>query len=339
MKSYSKHLPYLDGWRGLAILIVLASHFIPPMYQFGDMGVGVFFVLSGYLMSDLLFIKKVALPYFFIRRASRILPAFVFFVFLMLVYANWFQAVKYSPSLVEIIATLTFLGTYIPNDVNIWANTWPIAHMWSLNVEEHSYLWLALGVVVTGGASTKSRVTAFMLLSVAATIFFLLIYRMWPPEGASKWELRSECASIGLLAAAAYRVFLHFGFFQLKTKIPKWAPLLTLITAIMTYSAIAPVYIEQVAGPLLLAFTINHLEDTFYWIRGILSNPLFTWFGTCSFSLYLWQQPFYLALRGHHIDSGAYAFLLALITGAASYYLLENPSRIYLNKKLAPLKK
>jgi peptidoglycan/LPS O-acetylase OafA/YrhL len=339
MQKHSKHLSHLDGWRGVAILTVLASHFIPTFDQFGNMGVAIFFVLSGYLMSDLLFIKKVPLPYFFIRRASRIFPAFVFFFIAMIFYANWIQTVKYSPSLIEILSTLTFLGTYIPDNVNIWANTWPIGHMWSLNVEEHSYLWLALGVVITRGARFKSHVTIFLLLSVAATILFLIIYRAWPPSGASKWELRTECAAIGLLAAAAYRIFLHFDFFQLKIKVPKWAPLLAICIAIIAFSKFSPVFIKQIIGPLMLAFAVNHIEYTFNWFRSMLSNSVLAWFGTCSFSLYLWQQPFYLASTYNHEMSRVSALLLALIFGTISYYLLENPSRLFLNKKLAPFKK
>jgi len=339
MKNELKHVSYLDGWRGMAILIVLASHFIPTLHQFGSLGVGVFFVLSGYLMSNLLFIKRVALPYFFIRRASRILPAFFAFLLAMVVYANLIQPIKYSPSVIEITSTLTFLGTYIPSEVNIWAQNWPIGHIWSLNVEEHSYIWLALGVLATGGARIKSHVLVFLLLSVAVTIFFLYIYRMWPPGGASKWELRSECASIGLLAAAAYRVFLHFGFFRLKSIVPRWAPLLALLTAVIAYSSIAPAYIAQVAGPLLLAFAVNHLDDTYVWFRELLSHQILTWFGICSYSLYLWQQPYYLAFSAHTISSAVFAFLLALLTGAASYYLLENPLRLRLNSKWAPIKR
>lgn len=339
MKNDLKHLKYLDGWRGLAILLVMASHFIPALDQYGSMGVGVFFALSGYLMSELLFIKKVALPYFFVRRASRILPTFVVFFFAMLIYAIWFQPVKYSPPLSEIFSTLFFLRTYVPADLNIWSNIWPIGHVWSLNVEEHSYLWLALGVVITAGARNKLHVMMFLVMSVVATIFFMGIYRIWPPEGSSPWWLRSECAAIGLLASAAYRVFLHFDYYQLQSKIPKWLPLLALFAAVIAYSSIAPRFIQHVAGPLLLAFTVNHLEDTFSWFRDILSNPLLVWFGTCSFSLYLWQQPFYLAFHIQHQISSVSGFFLALIVGAASYYLLENPSRIFLNRKFAPLRR
>lgn len=337
MKQKPKHLQYLDGWRGMAILLVLAAHFLPFFSPFGNMGVGVFFVLSGYLMSELLFIKKVALPYFFIRRASRIFPTFLLFFLTILIYSNWFQATPYSPSFIEIVATLSFLGSYFPSDISIYANTWPIAHMWSLNVEEHSYLWLALGVVVTGGAGVKSRVITFLLVSISATIFFLLLYRIWTPTGSSPWGLRSECASLGLLAAAGYRVFLHYGYFDLKTKIPKWAPLIAIVCAVIAYSDVVPVLIKQVIGPLLLAFAINHIEDTFEWFRKVLSNPLLAWFGTCSFSIYLWQQPFYLASTYHHQISGVIAFVLALIVGTASYYLFENPTRLFLNRKLAPV--
>lgn len=85
-------------------------------------------------------------------------------------YANWIQSVEYSPSIAEIFSTLAFLGAYIPSDTDIWANTCPIGQVWSLNVEEHSCLWLAQGVILTGGARIQSGVLVFMSLSVLATM-------------------------------------------------------------------------------------------------------------------------------------------------------------------------
>jgi len=82
---------------------ILASH-SSPLVSICGLGVGVFFVLSGYLMSDLLFIKKWPCL-IFLFAGQRILPAFIFFVFAMLAYANWMQPVKYSPSTVEIFST------------------------------------------------------------------------------------------------------------------------------------------------------------------------------------------------------------------------------------------
>ncbi len=75
------HLDYLDGWRGLAILLVLQGHFmVIPGWHSGRMGVDVFFCLSGLLMSRLLFQRRVPLGTFYKRRLSRILPAFLLYL-------------------------------------------------------------------------------------------------------------------------------------------------------------------------------------------------------------------------------------------------------------------
>ena len=77
--------PLLDGWRGIAILLVLQAHFLPINYiHTGRFGVDVFFVLSGLLMSNILFVKRTPLKIFYVRRISRIFP--VFFVFVITVY-------------------------------------------------------------------------------------------------------------------------------------------------------------------------------------------------------------------------------------------------------------
>ena len=84
-KSELNRLDYLDGWRGLAIAFVLISHFSSIQgIDFGRMGVDVFFVLSGMLMANILFVRRVALKTFYKRRISRVIPVFV--VFISIVY-------------------------------------------------------------------------------------------------------------------------------------------------------------------------------------------------------------------------------------------------------------
>jgi len=100
------------------------------------MGVDVFFVLSGMLMSIILFDKRLSLRDFYIRRLSRIIPAL--FVFLFAVYGfAYLNSIEFST--IEFFSSLFFLRTYIPADPNIWATDVPVQHLWSLNVEEHAY--------------------------------------------------------------------------------------------------------------------------------------------------------------------------------------------------------
>ena len=73
MSTTPNNLPYLDGWRGLAIVLVLQSHF--GLGGGGRLGVALFFALSGYLMGGLLFVRKPPLRQFWRRRVARIVPA------------------------------------------------------------------------------------------------------------------------------------------------------------------------------------------------------------------------------------------------------------------------
>ncbi len=324
--------PYLDGWRGIAILLVLISHFEPfGLSGGGGLGVQLFYALSGYLMADVLFIKQVALPTFFARRASRILPVFIVFVLAMLAYSNTFQPKLYSPSFAEVAATLTFLRSYLPGDVSIWADSWAIGNLWSLNVEEHSYILLAV-VALVARASGSGRFEIGLLWSaVAVSLGFAIGYQFSPPSGASPWFVRSECAALGLLSAAAIRVARD----RYVTLTSKW-----IFSPVLGFACLAIAFIcmslsslqgwKYTLAPILIAFSINCVAQAPALAKRLLENPALRWFGCCSFSLYLWQQPFYLAAKRGEIDP--YLGLLgAMIIASLSFYCLEQPVREYLN--------
>jgi peptidoglycan/LPS O-acetylase OafA/YrhL len=341
--STSPHLAYLDGWRGLAIVVVLFAHFQHEYFKWaGNLGVQLFFVLSGYLMGGLLFIKEVPLRDFFARRFSRILPTFLVFVTLMAIYAATLQKKPYLVPFDEFLATLVFARTYFPADISINAGTWQIGHMWSLNVEEHSYVLLALGALIVRTLGRKNLALIFLWLSVLAALFFTLYYPTHQPDGASPWHRRSEAAALGLLASAAYRVTLSRC--SLRWLAHPWPalPLLSLVVAVFCYWIFAwhgsaqPV-LKYTLAPLLLAYSINHLGQAPDLVRRALSSRILCWFGTCSFSLYLWQQPFDQAYRALALPMLP-MLMGALACGAVSFYCLENPLRLYLNKKWATRK-
>lgn len=334
-------IPYLDGWRGVAIIVVLIAHFQSgPLMWMGNLGVQLFFVLSGYLMGELLFIKEVPLKDFFARRFTRVLPTFLVFVTVMAIYAQILQPRPYSVPLGEFLSTLAFARTYLPSDISINAGTWPIGHIWSLNVEEHSYIVLAIGALAARMFGRRDIALAFLWLSVLAVLCISVVYPMNPPDGATAWHRRSEAAALGLLASAAWRVTAsdpRFGWMETRAPV---APLLSLLVALLCFwihdrlGRSAPPILKYTLAPLLLAYAINHLAHAPALFLRLLSSKFLCWFGTCSFSLYLWQQPFYYS----HQEFGTPlvpALLGALACGTASFYYLENPVRHTLNRKWA----
>jgi peptidoglycan/LPS O-acetylase OafA/YrhL len=331
-KPSTPTIPYLDGWRGLAIIGVLIGHFFlrPRFSWMGNFGVQLFFALSGYLMAHLLFIKNVGMADFFARRLSRVVPTFVLFVATMYLYAATLQSMVYVVPAEELLATLTFARTYFPAESSIWTTNWQIGHLWSLNVEEHSYIFLAIGAVLTRKAQSKMATNVFLLSSVALVVMFCLYYSAVPPSGASPWFVRSECAALALIAAAAFRIARHpSGNPRLKTVSPL-LPLLWIVIAGVCISTYKKWGGQYIIAPLCLALAINYLDCVPGVIKQILSTRLLTWFGKCSFSLYLWQQPFFVMVLNGELAAWQ-GLALGLAVGAISFYAVENPLRIRLN--------
>ncbi len=319
----TERLAFLDGWRGLAIALVLEGHFIKVLpLEAGRLGVDIFFVLSGYLMSGLLFIKLQPLKVFYKRRLSRILPAFAVFVVGAYLIA-YVRDIQFTFS--EVIATLFFLRTYLPPDPGIWGTAIPIGHIWSLNVEEHAYLLLSFFVL-----HPALRARAGLVL-IAVGFLCVLVGFIYVKLGtaAPRWgEIGTEVAAAHLLLAAGYRTLRA----TRRWSLPHWLPIAALMIAALTYHHQAPWWCSKLLSPLLLAVAVNHLPESAEWIkRGLAWRPL-ALLGTWSFSIYLWQQPVWQS-AGVIPGGAAVALVLALVISLLSFYLVEQPARSWLNAR------
>lgn len=322
-------IPYLDGWRGLAILLVLVSHFL--LGAGGELGVALFFVLSGYLVSGMLFQRETGLGTFFWRRATRILPTFWLYLAVMAAYTTTLQPAPYPIPLREMLATLTFLRTYLPVGESIWSAHWPIGHVWSLNVEEHAYLVLGLIAVLVRASGVKWLLRAALVGCVGASCVCIFYYSRTPPGAGSPWMLRSECAALGMLASAWIHTTRPLSTFSW-VRNGHWsiAPL-ALVAGLLCYVPGAPYLAAPGLAPLLLALAVNYLDCAPALLLRLLSLPFLRWCGMCSFSLYMWQQPFYKAIALYGLPRPV-ALALALLVGTAAFYFFEQPLRRYLNR-------
>jgi peptidoglycan/LPS O-acetylase OafA/YrhL len=306
---------YLDGWRGLAICLVLQAHFLQvASFDSGSLGVDVFFCLSGMLMAEILFVRRAPLATFYQRRASRILPAF--FAYVLITYGVLHLLGKHNGPL-DFVATLTFLRSYIPATPDIWSTGMPIGHIWSLNVEEHSYLLLSL-VALCVRRRAGLILIGIGLLSFAIHVVYL---RWWGPMN---WRLHTEVMAANIFLAAGYRLVRP-------ERVPRALPLVAVAIAATCYAYLPWWWAQSMLAPLLLAFSVNHLEQLPG--RWILETPVLRRMGIWSFSLYLWQQPYYDMRDRLGIAVG---LSLAIATGLASYYLLERPARTWLNGTRRP---
>lgn len=330
--SGSGYIPTLDGWRAIAVGLVLLCHVPGPHSTWkglaGALGVSIFFGISGYLICARLLEEerrsgKIDLATFYIRRAFRILPPAVAYLALVSVLA---LAGVFSLSILEVVAAACFFRNYVPGH-------WYTSHFWSLAVEEHFYLFYPALLIAVGRKNMKWVAIA---ISLATAIWRVVDTRMGiltghMPAGvyaAARTDYRLDAIMLGCLAAILLK--------ELKggpQRIPRWLPL----TA-------APIAVVILAGNLFGLYPLNALIQAATIVVMLVSTVLtgdsplgrvlelapLKWVGRLSYSLYLWQQLFLIG-DGEIAPAMKWAqtFPLSLVfvfgVAALSYYQLERP--------------
>lgn len=326
--SELSRIDYLDGWRGVALLLVMLEHFFHvQVVEVGRLGVDIFFVLSGMLMSNILFVKKVPLKTFYKRRISRILPVFFLYVTSISI-VSWIFNLSNEHN--NYLYNLLFLRAYYPVTPDLWHTGLPVGHLWSLNVEEHSYVILSLVVLIS---TLFRRVYVPIILVGIGSILIKYIYIKFPDFAPSNYDLRTETLASFLMISAGYHLIKN----RYEKYIPSWSPVVTLALAFLCYIPCEPFLTAKwMLAPFLLAFTVNHLSLIADTLKCLLAIFPLRMIGVWSFSIYLWQQPFYYygVKFGHTFKfCGPILFLVSIVVGAISFYFFENPIRTYLNEK------
>jgi peptidoglycan/LPS O-acetylase OafA/YrhL len=326
----AQHVPVLDAWRGTALVLLFVGHFAPiHRWDCGALGVEFFFVLSGFLMGRILFVKQTSLKTFYQRRISRIIPAAYVFLVAML---GWQMLVarEVAPSLASISACFLFYVNYfLASNPGVELGL-PAAHFWSLCVEEHCYVYLSLLSVF----HRKLRIPPLWLIGGSILLCFASAQMAGSESNWDPYQVywRSDCraASILLGAASACLVSLEVGSRKSYFGVPTigWG-VLAVCWAMYFRLHSMPEFTKYTAGTGLLA--IGLLLITQHAKGKLWAFPPLVWIGTASFSLYLWQQPFYIAVRKGHMTTG-YAVVAAIFTGLISYFLIEKPARNWINR-------
>jgi peptidoglycan/LPS O-acetylase OafA/YrhL len=227
----------------------------------------------------------------------------------------------------EVAAAAAFVNNYFPGPPG--AAVMPFGHIWSLCVEEHSYILLSIVAL----AARAQLLRAQWAVGLLAVLFAVVGVGYWLGYQGQHLEfdrwIHSEVAAFGIFASA---------FMLLATrgrKIPRLAfpvvpALIVFGFALHWWSVPAP--IRTVLGVGAFALAVNLLEGAPQVMQRALSCGPLRKLGLWSFSIYLWQQPFYLYVN----REGMSPFIgvgLAMVAGIASFYLLEDPARRYLNRK------
>jgi peptidoglycan/LPS O-acetylase OafA/YrhL len=271
------------------------------------------------LIGRMLFVERMPLRTFYKRRVSRIVPVFLLFV--LLVYGV--AALARGPwTWTELLATLTFLRTYVPPQPDVWHTGLPIGHLWSLNVEEHGYVFLS---ALTLLAAARSRLGWLLAALGATAVAIHLGYYRHEASAPAEYATRTETAAAYPLLAAGYFLVRE----RFAPRVRPWMPLAAFAVAVVCHWRGLPDWASFLFPPFLLAFTVNHLGQARAGIRAALASAPLRLLGLCSYSVYLWQQPFY-QFREFFPQGLALACVLAI--GAASFYWFEHPVRTWLNR-------
>jgi len=317
------HIPALDGWRGLAILIVLMGHFGGERVFPGlaSAGVDLFFVLSGRLMAEILFVRRTPLRLFFFRRFSRVYPVLLTFVF---VTAIVLSRTSLSPGVVGVLSALTFTLNYVIIESRTFISVFD--HIWSLCVEEHSYVLLAIVALLFRGAAVRFIGLVILVLGLAALANGIVQYDIY----GRNWFIvfwPTDAAAAPIMISAA--VFLLVGK-HLNRPSMRWILPLALFAGLAACLFGNAAWIFFGAKTLLLAIAVCAIGISNGFSRALFEGPIIRQIGRMSFSLYIWQQPFFIAaVKG--LLPQPLALASGLCCGVISFYLIEQPARSRLN--------
>jgi peptidoglycan/LPS O-acetylase OafA/YrhL len=326
----AKRIRYLDGWRGLSLICVLIGHFgQAPGVKIGPLGVELFFVLSGRLMAEILFVEKFPLKRFYARRFSRIYPALAAFATIaFVVLLN--TPLRFKPAFVA--TDLTFSYNYFAALGHHRADA--NDHIWSLCVEEHAYILLGL-IAWAARARRLPAVAVIAALAVASMVDGVVSSLLGQNWFDAYWRTDAHVASV-LVSAAIYLATRKAGWVGAQPGLAVLAPACLAVGVLLNAEAFSDT-VSYTMGTTLLALAVCTLDAAPRALRALLSSPLLAWVGVLSYSIYLWQQPFYAAIFLAPPSPGRSLVMLtgAVAAGAASFYLIEQPARRFLNRRLA----
>jgi peptidoglycan/LPS O-acetylase OafA/YrhL len=359
LRRGQRYMPGLDGLRAIAVIAVILYHLGFSWAPGGLLGVGVFFTLSGYLITDLLLAQldggdggtKAALRDFWLRRARRLLPA----LFLMLaVVAGWVALIgPAQPS--QFGQAVGAAALYIANwqlvvqHVSYFARfaaPSPLGHLWSLGVEEQFYiLWplillLALRFVREGSRLKPKLAGLTMLLAGASALEMALLFR--PSFDPSRVYYGTDTRAFELLIGAALAMVWPSA--GLRAQVARGAVavfdvvgatcLAGIVVMIWRASEFSPFLYD--GGFVLLSFatallvaTIAHPASR---LAGVIGSRPLRWIGERSYGIYLWHYPIIVlstpsGAHGVNLLRAAAQVAATVLVASLSWRYVEQPVR------------
>ena len=322
--------PALDGLRGVAILLVILSHAHVPLFDGAFLGVDLFFVLSGFLITSLLLQERqthgrVDYTRFYWRRLLRLMPALALFlaVYCLVAPLLW-------PGLDDVyrdaLVSLVYLADY---GIAFFDSPGTLLHMWSLSVEEHFYLvWPPLLMVLVRFSRPGQVWRPIALLYLLSWLWRLL----WVAQGQQFYEIffRFDTRASGLLAGSLLAALMHerpalMDWLQERLPRAMWLPLAVPLLMELGWdnqgAMVWGITVVELATMVLLVAAQQRVGLVYDMLRA----PALVKLGTLSYGVYLWHYPVVRYLRADFAWPVVVVLALAISVALAalSFYTIE----------------
>lgn len=358
MKSYGekrRHITGLDGIRAIAVIMVLAYHLKLALFKSGFLGVTVFFVLSGYLITGILISEveeegTIDLKNFWLRRIRRLVPAVMSMAVVIIFVSAVVNRIIFTKGCKDFLASVLGFNNWwqIFNKVSYFEAAGvpsPFTHCWSLAIETQFYLiypLFLLGIYKLAksrgeGRAKRGLLFAGVTLLLALISVILMIALFNPQQDASRVYYGTDTRAFSLLFGALLAILWEYRMVPRRLSASVNMVLGSVSFAVLLVMTIAINGSSnfwyrggQFFGTILTVLMVYAVSGRKTWLSRFLSNPVLKWIGDRSYSIYLWHYPIIL-LISKGIKASWWITLieivLSVVLAELSYRFIETPIR------------
>lgn len=355
MGKKRRYITGLDGIRAIAVIMVLAYHLKLALFKSGFLGVTVFFVLSGYLITGILISEveeegTIDLKNFWLRRIRRLVPAVMSMAVVIIFVSAVVNRIIFTKGCKDFLASVLGFNNWwqIFNKVSYFEAAGvpsPFTHCWSLAIETQFYLiypLILLGIYKLAksrgeGRAKRGLLFAGVTLLLALISVILMIVLFDPQQDASRVYYGTDTRAFSLLFGALLAILWEYRMVPRKLSASVNMVLGSLSFAVLLVMTIAINGSSnfwyrggQFIGTILTVLVIYTVSGRKTWLIRFLSNPVLKWIGDRSYSIYLWHYPIIL-LISKWIKASWWITLieivLSVVLAELSYRFIETPIR------------